>query len=143
MSENGNSPPVGRRIKAAMQLAGIPSFEELAARIGQRNYGARTLRKYADDRDTENVARRPQLVAIAEACALPVEFFTVDFSELGREPHDLARRVEALEEEHHRLLAGLAEEVNALAAERLGRGELPTAEPEPATASAPEARRAP
>lgn len=77
--------PTGRRIKAAMRLAGIESFEELAAKIDKRNYGSRTLRKYADDNDLENVAHRGQLVVIAEACELPYEFFTADYSTLARE----------------------------------------------------------
>lgn len=73
----------GRRIRAAMELAGIDSFGELARRIDHDGLGERTLRKIADDNDATRSAQRLDLVAIADACGLPYEFFTIDFADLA------------------------------------------------------------
>lgn len=64
-----------RRIKAARQLAGYTSTAELGAAIGEAaRLGDRTLRKLeAGERDIVH----PHLRVIAEACRLPIEFFTV------------------------------------------------------------------
>lgn len=71
-----NPPTTGRRIKAAMALAGY-SIEELSEAIDQRGLGPRTLRKLQDDADPRE-ARAWELRAIAEACDLPYAWFTVE-----------------------------------------------------------------
>lgn len=64
-----------RRVKAARQLAGY-SVRELSDAIGENaRLGERTLRKLEGG---ESQLQMPHLRAIAEACYLPVEFFTVD-----------------------------------------------------------------
>jgi transcriptional regulator with XRE-family HTH domain len=69
--------PASRRLKAAMELAGISSAEDLAEAIGERGLGATTLRKFLRG---ERTPRRAELLLICEAVGLPYEFFTADLS---------------------------------------------------------------
>jgi hypothetical protein len=71
-----NTPTVGRRIKAAIALAGY-SIEDLSEAIDQRGLGPRTLRKLQDDSDPRE-PRAWELRAIADACDVPYRWFTVD-----------------------------------------------------------------
>lgn len=98
-----------RRIRAAMTLAGIDSFEDLARRIDSRNLGATTLRKLND-----NVRASLPRRAIADACGLPYQFFTVDFrrlSELAQAAASDAQpeRLDALEQQVSQLATDLRE----------------------------------
>lgn len=85
-------PPIGRRIKAAMALAGINSFADLAERIDSRGMGERTLRKIADDRDEERVPRRGDLLLIAEITGVPISFFFGDPFGSDEVPTDMVVR---------------------------------------------------
>lgn len=90
-----------RRVKAARALAGI-SVKELAQRIGQDGLGERTLRSL--EGDAGRAWRPMELQAVAQACGLPYEFFTVDFQQLtlnGR----VGQRLDALEAELRQLAA--------------------------------------
>lgn len=71
--------PVGIRIRAARTLAGISSPKALAETIGGRGLGATKL--YAIEQGRQPVSYR-EIVDIADATGLPVEFFTADFSRL-------------------------------------------------------------
>lgn len=66
-------PPLPRRIKAAMELAGYESADALAEAIGEYGLGASTLRKFLRE---ERRPRRLELQTIATACHVPYEFFT-------------------------------------------------------------------
>lgn len=95
-----------RRIKAARAFGGFTSVQKLADAINQPGLAQSTLEKI----ETTGKVSRPQLREIAEACGLPYEFFTVDFSRLpeivkpgtvsdlplGEDP-DLRKQVEELQ----------------------------------------------
>lgn len=74
-----SSNEIRRRVKAAREIAGL-SVEGLAKKIDQKGLGERTLRSL------ESPNNRPfksmELKAIAEACNLPYQFFTVNFWEV-------------------------------------------------------------
>ncbi len=72
-------PEAGRRIRAARAYRGLSSVGELAAKTGR---GLKATKLYALERG-EQPLRRPDALAIAEACMVPVAFFEVDFSRLG------------------------------------------------------------
>lgn len=79
---------IGDRIKAARQLGGIRNVEALAAKIGpdaKRGLATTTLRKI--ERGEVPVDYRDMLV-IADACSVPIEFFTADFSRLSEISED-------------------------------------------------------
>lgn len=88
-----------RRMRAARVLAGL-TVPKLAERIPDENrMGERTLRKLESG---ESELRPKEMREIAEACDLPYEFFTVDFSrlpELNEGAGDLAGRMDELEAE--------------------------------------------
>jgi transcriptional regulator with XRE-family HTH domain len=71
---------VGARLRAARHLAGFRHQRDLAQAIDQAGLGERTLRaielgsRHATERDFR---------AIADACGLPLEWFTADFSRLA------------------------------------------------------------
>lgn len=67
---------VGRRIRAAIELAGLNGFAELADRINERGLGERTLRKLADPAEKRRTAKYSDIVSIARATGQPIEFFT-------------------------------------------------------------------
>lgn len=90
-----------RRVKAARALAGI-SVKDLAERIGQKGLGERTLREL--EGDAGRAWRPMELQAVAQACELPYEFFTVDFSQLSLSART-DTRLDALEAEVRRLAA--------------------------------------
>lgn len=62
---------IRRRIRAAMAIAGLESWEALAAATG---YSRTTLKDLGTDRKQ---AKRRHLIAIAAACDVPIEWFTV------------------------------------------------------------------
>lgn len=75
----GSAHTQGRRIKAAAELGGYRSLDQLAREVNLPKLSPKSLRRSANDaRDTPE----HELRAIAEACGLPYEFFTVDFSRL-------------------------------------------------------------
>lgn len=97
-------------------LAGIPSANALAERLDTQGLSGVTIRKIeAGTRDV----RPHELRAIAAACGLPYEFFTVDFAQLahnsGADPQ-VAREVEAVVE---RLLPDIEEAVTRRVLQRL------------------------
>ena len=71
---------VGARLRAARHLAGFRHQRDLALAIDQAGLGERTLRaielgrRHATERDFR---------AIADACRVPLEWFTADFSRLA------------------------------------------------------------
>jgi len=69
----------GLRMKAARQLAGFTNVEDLAEHTGK---GLRPTVLRQIEREERRGEFR-ELREIAEACGLPVEFFTADFSRLG------------------------------------------------------------
>jgi hypothetical protein len=69
--------PIERRIRAAMELAGVESVAELARRIDTRGLGARTLRKFQDPNDPRE-PRPHELSAIAKALDLPDGLLSLD-----------------------------------------------------------------
>ena len=68
---------IRRRVKAARALAGL-SVGQLAKRLDEPGLGERTLRDLESQKGRSFYRR--ELRAIAEACGLPYEFFTMDFS---------------------------------------------------------------
>lgn len=64
-------PETRRRIRAAMALAGLESWEALAAATG---YSRTTLKELGTERKS---AQRRHLIAIATACDVPLEWFSV------------------------------------------------------------------
>lgn len=64
-----------RRLKAAQALAGFESVDDIAARIGIEGLGRDTLRNMWRGK---RAVRRHELREIAEACGVPLEFFTDD-----------------------------------------------------------------
>ncbi len=90
---------VGRRIRAARELAGLRSVEALADRIDQRGFSDKTLYPWEQGK---KIPTDEQLAVIARACGVPLSFFTVDFQEAlggehGTELAALADRLAALE----------------------------------------------
>lgn len=82
---------VGARLRAARHLAGFRHQRDLAQAIDQAGLGERTLRaielgsRHATERDFR---------AIADACRVPLEWFTADFSrlaEISDPPRDVLR----------------------------------------------------
>ena len=95
-----SEPPLSRRIRAARHLAGFRQVPELAKAIEslgalrtRSGLRATKLREYERGEDSPDAG---QLAAIAEACGLPLEFFTADFSRLP-EISENPRRVIAQE----------------------------------------------
>lgn len=87
-------PEAGRRIRAARILAGIKSVPDLEEKIAGR--GFKRTRLYALEQGHGEL-QRPVAVVIAAACALPVEFFEVDFQrlpELVMTPEEAERRLQ-------------------------------------------------
>jgi transcriptional regulator with XRE-family HTH domain len=91
---------IRRRVKAARALAGI-SVKELAERINQEGLGERTLR--ALEGDAGRAWRPMELQAVAQACGLPYEFFTVDFSSVFDRELRVDDRLDELERRLRRL----------------------------------------
>lgn len=71
-----------RRLRAARELAGYERLDDLVAAIGERGFGRTTLYKFEQGRDRPG---RAALLAIADACGLPVEWFDVDLPEAVRQ----------------------------------------------------------
>lgn len=67
---------VGRRVRAARAYKGLRSVPALSEAIGEGGLGTTTL--YEIERG-ERYAEPRELAAIAKACTLPAEFFTMDF----------------------------------------------------------------
>ena len=89
---------LGRRIRAARQLAGFSNTKALAAAIARsglakRGLGTTSLYDMERDQATPDFGN---LTVIADVCGLPVDFFTVDFSRLP-ELSDDPRKVVAQE----------------------------------------------
>lgn len=70
---------IRRRMRAALALAGIKNVRELAERIDLPGLGRDTLYEMQSGK---RAIRRHELREIADACGLPLEFFTVDFATL-------------------------------------------------------------
>jgi transcriptional regulator with XRE-family HTH domain len=68
---------LGRRLRAARELAGLHSAEELGKVINERGLSGRTIRNIEAGIRT---AQRRDLRAIAEACGLPMAWFEVDIA---------------------------------------------------------------
>lgn len=90
-------------MKAARQLAGFTNVEELAEHTGK---GLRPTVLRQIEREERRGEFR-ELREIAEACGLPVEFFTADFSRLAEISDDprkviATRLVSALERAQRR-----------------------------------------
>jgi transcriptional regulator with XRE-family HTH domain len=81
------------RVRAARHLAGFKNPRALAARIDQRGLGEKTLYLIEQGHGDPQIR---DLEAIAEACGVPLEWFSADFSRLA-EISDDARRVIARE----------------------------------------------
>lgn len=72
---------IARKVKAAQALGGFSNAEALAAATKELgNLGLKRIRELQQKRGEE--PRVVELRTIAEACGLPYEFFTVDFSRL-------------------------------------------------------------
>lgn len=71
---------LGRRLRAARELAGLRSVEALAKVLDEPGLGVSTLR--AIEQGTRE-ARNMELRAIAEACGVPYDFFTTDVADLA------------------------------------------------------------
>jgi transcriptional regulator with XRE-family HTH domain len=78
-----------RRLRAARAYADF-SLDELAERV---EMGRSTLIRV--DQGERNL-KRMEISAIAEACGLPVEFFTADFNRLGELPPSLEEWLAAI-----------------------------------------------
>lgn len=77
---------LGARIRAARYLKGLGSVDALADAIDSRGLGRTKLYGYEQDK---KVPLYRELVDIANACEMPIEFFTADFgrlSEISDEP---------------------------------------------------------
>jgi hypothetical protein len=68
-------PDIGRRIRAALALAGHTS-SSLEALLGSSGYKERTIRKLMDDTDDSRVVERKDLVLLSHHLGVPMEFFT-------------------------------------------------------------------
>lgn len=71
-----DDPQIARRLRAARHLAGFKSVEALANALDQRSLGLTTLRGVERGEGTLDPMKRH---AIAVACGLPDEFWTMDF----------------------------------------------------------------
>lgn len=78
---SAHPPDIRRRLKAARELAGL-TVQELAERIDSERLGAKALGSL-ERGDRKTPPQPHELAAIAAACGLPYEFFTVDFSRLS------------------------------------------------------------
>lgn len=65
--------PVERRIKAAVQLAGFESLDDVADRIDRSGFSRKTLRRIANPNDKRQ-AKDYELEWIAQACDVPLSF---------------------------------------------------------------------
>lgn len=101
---------VGRRVRAARWYKGLTSVKALAAEVDEAGLGTTTL--YAIEQGRRHAERR-ELAAIAAACGLTPEFFTMDFKAAA---HALGERdrvsqlrtdVTALQEHLRRLQADI------------------------------------
>lgn len=141
-----DAPPIGRRIKAAMALAGL-TIEDLADRIDQRGLGARTLRKLQDDDDSRE-ARTWELREIAKACDVPEWFLTSSaiptYETPDTRPADLQAQIDALREDLTALKRRLAGDglvqLLAQAAAQAAQGTDDTASTSPAPSRQARAR---
>jgi transcriptional regulator with XRE-family HTH domain len=89
-------PQIGPRIRAARHLAGLTDVPSLAAALkanGVRKLGATKLRRMEREQDASDVR---DLEAIADACGLPLAWFSADLSRLPEISED-PRRVIARE----------------------------------------------
>jgi hypothetical protein len=68
-----------KRLRAAQVIAGFKSVDELAGRIAIEGLGKDTL---YDMQRGKRAIRRHELREIADACGLPMEFFTEDFDRM-------------------------------------------------------------
>lgn len=95
-------------MRAALALAGL-TVEDVAARIGARGYGAKTLYNMQSEANDRAITHRDVLV-LAGACGVDPSFFSIDFSDLagGR---DAGPDIKALQGQ----VRDLAEAVVALA----------------------------
>jgi hypothetical protein len=102
---------IGPRMRAARQLAGFGQVEQLAAAIAQSGLKTGVLRKIERE---ERRGEFRELREIAEACRLPVEFFTADFSRLAEISDDprrvIAERLAAAGERSERRREGTHED---------------------------------
>lgn len=77
MPGSEGSPDIKRRIRAARELAGIQSDDELIDLIDEPGLGKGTLKKvYSGARDLY----RSEQLRIAEVCGVPVGWFHVDIA---------------------------------------------------------------
>lgn len=67
----------GQRIKAAKELGGFASLDDLARAVGLDDLSPKSLRRCANDQRT---ARPHELVAIARVCRISPAFFAIDLS---------------------------------------------------------------
>jgi hypothetical protein len=92
-----------RRVKAAQALGGFSNAEALAAAAKDLgNLGLKRIRELQQKRGDK--PRVIELRTIAEACGLPYEFFTIDFSQLSLSAR-IDERLNTLETEVRRLAA--------------------------------------
>jgi hypothetical protein len=81
---------IGARMKAARDLAGIPSIEALIEKLQERGVtkmGRTTLYAIEGNRRTSPTSAS-ELEDIAQACGLPLAWFTADFSRLAEISED-------------------------------------------------------
>jgi hypothetical protein len=84
---------IERRVRAALELAGL-DFAELARKIDQPGYSERSLRNL--NAEIPHSKRPGMFAPIAQACGLPLEFFTGAPAE---DPADIARLEHKIDDE--------------------------------------------
>lgn len=108
---------IGARIRAARHMAGLEGVPSLVAELQRRGVkqgqglGRTNLYAYESGRDVPDIR---DLIEIAHACEVPIEFFTADFSrlaEISDDPrHVLATEIAAARERARARRAGTDEE---------------------------------
>lgn len=117
---------LARRLRAAREIAGLRNADDLVDRIGQKGLGRSVIRSVEQGR--RHLEGR-DLAAVADACQVPLEFFTMDFFEAAgalRERSELRllrEEVDELRAESRRRLDDLQREVALLALEARQRTE--------------------
>lgn len=116
---------IRRRVKAARAIAGL-SVPGLARRINQRGLGDRTLRDLEAPKG--RAIKEMELQAIARACSLPYEWFTVDFDrlpEIAPIGGDVARERALLDAAGGNISGAALRELASLVREQLANEGLP------------------
>src|SRR3954453_8543251 len=106
---------VARRVRAARAYAGL-SIQELAARVG---IGLQTLKRIENGRRKPS---GPELLAIAEACGLPREFFDLDLDLLSNRALLLQRTMSQVDRRLSRIEQKLGLEAKRQSGEARGPG---------------------